>query len=180
MHQVCAGRDPSDGRAGSARRSPEGPAVPSGLLLGSAFPPGPDRCGFPLPWTCPGNRAWIPSPPPLQPAIPKGKASGGWNAPPFHPGKSPTDLSVPRFSNTLWFVFLKASPTGLEPVTYCLGGSRSIHLSYGDGMSILQPFSNSNLPPSWCSPRGVYVSAYAPPDVIASPSIHRHSFRPQT
>ena len=25
------------------------------------------------------------------------------------------------------------SPPGLEPGAYCLGGSRSIHLSYGDG-----------------------------------------------
>ena len=27
------------------------------------------------------------------------------------------------------------SPPGLEPGAYCLGGSRSIHLSYGDQIS---------------------------------------------
>ena len=28
------------------------------------------------------------------------------------------------------------SPPGLEPGAYCLGGSRSIHLSYGDCMNL--------------------------------------------
>jgi hypothetical protein len=43
--------------------------------------------------------------------------------------RSPT-----RYRKTKWGDSLALmSPPGLEPGAYCLGGSRSIHLSYGDG-----------------------------------------------
>jgi hypothetical protein len=40
-------------------------------------------------------------------------------------------------------------PRGLEPLACCLGGSRSIHLSYGgEANNLARPFDENNAPAS--------------------------------
>ena len=65
-------------------------------------------------------------------------------------------------------------------MTYCLGGSRSIHLSYGDEVCILLPFNDLTILSSWYTQRVVQVGVHVRPVFIVPPSTSRPPVQPVT